>query len=247
MSSPFERYEQDLKRLVEVGGKLTLRMQYDMKQNSKKPAAKKSDEEGGYPDVRSKYESWYSESLSLIKQILPERVEDFRAYYSPKINRKEILYSNYTMSDYLRGTTITRQGDVVVGPDAALPALYQQFNMIQGLQNNLKSSLLNIRTMVSADLFDSELDAAYELNTNGYQRGAGAIAGVVLEGHLVSVADRHSCTPKEKNLSISDLNDTLKNDGDIRNKCDHKKTSEPTKAEVTDLIEGIRKITKTVF
>jgi hypothetical protein len=55
-------------------------------------------------------------------------------------------------------------------------------------------------------LFDNELDAAEELNSKGFHRGAGAIAGVVLEGHLVTVCDQHKIsTPK--NNAISHLND----------------------------------------
>jgi hypothetical protein len=32
-----------------------------------------------------------------------------------------------------------------------------------------------------------------------------------------------------------------------RNKCDHKAAADPTKDEIKELIEGVRKITKTVF
>jgi len=35
--------------------------------------------------------------------------------------------------------------------------------------------------------------------------------------------------------------------GDLRNLCDHNRDREPTKKEVNELIEGIGKITKTVF
>lgn len=35
--------------------------------------------------------------------------------------------------------------------------------------------------------------------------------------------------------------------GDIRNKCDHSKTDEPTVDEVKDLIDGVAKVIKTVF
>lgn len=114
---------------------------------------------------------------------------------------------------------------------------------------------------MQADLLDDELHSAEELNKNGYARAAGAVAGVVLEAHLGTVCDRHGITPKKKNSTIADFLDALKANGtvdtatwrfiqhlgDIRNKCDHKKTADPTKAEVTDLIEGVRKITKTVF
>jgi hypothetical protein len=63
--------------------------------------------------------------------------------------------------------------------------------------------------LVQSDFFDNELDAAEELNRKSFQRGAGAIAGVVLEGHLVTVCEQHKISPP-KNPSIADLNDLLK-------------------------------------
>lgn len=125
----------------------------------------------------------------------------------------------------------------------------------------MRSTLFDIKTLVHADLLDDELHAAEELNRKGFQRGAGAIAGVVLEAHLGIVCERHRSSPKKKNPTLSDLYNALKSAdiidtakwryiqhlGDLRNKCDHKKDADPTKAEVGELIDGVRKITKTVF
>ena len=33
---------------------------------------------------------------------------------------------------------------------------------------------------------------------------------------------------------------------DIRNKCDHKKSADPTPVEVTDLVDGVAKVIKTI-
>ncbi len=87
------------------------------------------------------------------------------------------------------------------------------------------------------------------------------MAGVVLEAHLAGVCERHKITLRKKDPAISDLNDVLKaasvadvaqwrfiqHLGDLRNKCDHKKAADPTKEEVAELIEGVRKITKTLI
>jgi hypothetical protein len=211
------------------------------------------DELKNLPGVHASYEQWHSEALALVAQLLPEREDDFKSYYSPKANRKEIRYHNYTMSDYLRGTTVTRYGETLVRPDAVVAPMYNQFNIVQGLLRRFKSTLFDIRTLVHADLMDDELHAAEELNAKGFQRGAGAIAGVVLEAHLVAVCDRHKIVVRKKDPSISDLNDALKSAavvetpqwrfiqhlGDLRNKCDHKKAADPTKVEVNELIEGV--------
>jgi hypothetical protein len=64
-----------------------------------------------------------------------------------------------------------------------------------------------------------------------------------------------------RNATISKLNDLLKENevldipmwrfvqrlGDLRNLCDHKRTPDPTTDDITELIAGVRKITKTVY
>jgi hypothetical protein len=121
--------------------------------------------------------------------------------------------------------------------------------------------LFDIRQLVQADLFDSEIACAAELLRCGFGRSGGALAGVVLEKHLAQVASNHSVVIRKKDPSISDLNDALKAAttydipvwrgiqrlGDIRNFCDHSKQREPTDEEVQELISGVAKVTKTVF
>ncbi|MGD0839171.1 MAG: hypothetical protein ABSB49_21250 [Polyangia bacterium] len=112
-----------------------------------------------------------------------------------------------------------------------------------------------------ADLFDSELDAAGELAKHKFLRAAGAVAGVVLEKHLVQVCGNHSIKITKKNSGISDLNELLKASNvvdvpqwrfvqhlaDIRNLCDHDKTAEPTAEQVDDLVKGVARVVKTIF
>ncbi|CDZ29190.1 hypothetical protein NOJ05_14110 [Neorhizobium galegae] len=216
---------------------------------------------GELPRFSLAYQGWYSECLALLTQIAPERVDDFRALYAPKTQRKEIDFSNYTISDCLKGLVGRRYGDILYEPRSAASAMLQQASMIEGLKNRFKSTLYDIKTLVHADLLDDELHAAEELNKNGFQRGSGAVAGVVLEGHLAAVCERHQIALRKKDPAISDLNDALKTAsvidtaqwrfiqhlGDIRNKCDHKKTTDPSKEEVAELIDGVRKVTKTVL
>src|SRR5712691_3645793 len=256
-----ERYEADIERLVRQGAKLAIARQLEINPKANVKTDLPKEEFAKLPNVRSEYEKWYSEAAALVAQLLPDREDDFKAYYRPKGARKEITYANYTISDYLRGLTVTHYREVKVGPSAALTPMFQQFNIVQGLQQRFKSSLFDIKTLVHADLLDDELHAAEELNNKGFERGAGAIAGVVLEGHLSVVCERHGISVRKKEPSISDLNDALRSAstvdtatwrfiqhlGDLRNKCDHRKQNDPSKTEVAELIEGVRKITKTVF
>lgn len=136
-----------------------------------------------------------------------------------------------------------------------------QLEILRSVERRFESSLFDIKQFVQADLFDSELDAARELEKHGFYRAAGAVAGVVLEKHLAQVAANHKITIGKKHPTISDLNDALKNAGvvetptwrgiqrlgDLRNLCDHNKDREPTDTDITELVDGVDKTTKTLF
>ncbi|RYG60303.1 MAG: hypothetical protein EON60_07640 [Alphaproteobacteria bacterium] len=212
------------------------------------------------PNFRKSYQAWYSEALSLLKQLLPDRVNDFvRLYEKPK-GRKDISYENYRIEDALQGLTIRRVGDVIADSKSAVTHLNQQVAILASLENRFDSSLYDIKQLVQADLLDSELDAARELLKHKFHRAAGAISGVVLEKHLQQVCDSHNVKVGKK-ATIANLNDALKDAavigtpewrfhqhlGDIRNLCDHNKDKEPTNDQVSDLIDGVAKVTKTLF
>jgi hypothetical protein len=167
------------------------------------------------------------------------------------------------MEDCLQSLRVTRSWgeEVVVDSSAGLPHMHQQFAILKAVQARFDSSLFDIRQLVMADLFDSELDAAAELAKYRFLRAAGAVAGVVLEKHLLQVCTNHSIKIAKKNPGISDLNELLKASGaidvpswrfnqhlaDIRNLCDHEKTVEPNAEQVDDLIKGVAKVVKTLF
>lgn len=214
------------------------------------------------PDFKQVYQSWYSESLALIKQLLPDRLNDFIRHYEKPKGRKDIGFENYRIEDALQGLRITRFGnEVVADRTSAITHLDQQVAILNSIKGRFESSLYDIRQLVQADLLDSELDAARELLKHKFMRGAGAIAGVVIEKHLHEVCVAHNIKLAKKHPTIADLNDALKNGSiiettqwrfhqhlaDIRNLCDHNKKVEPTSEQVNDLIEGVAKVVKTVF
>lgn len=256
-----DRYKKDIDELCRKGDLLMLSMHHD--EYPEQYEGKEDEVLSTNYAFRDNYQSWYSESLECISQLLPSRVSDFTDYYSKPGKRKDITYENYTISDYLQGLMVTRgyEKTKVVGTDAALPKFRQQLNLVRALKHRFESSLYDIAALVRADLFDNELDAAHELFKNGYLRPAGALCGVVIEEHLSGVASRHKINIKSSRPTISDLNDALKkNDvidvpmwrkiqflADIRNSCDHKKAKDPTVEDISDLIDGSRKVTKTIF
>lgn len=264
MPSNLDRYKKDLASLLAKGLMLEIAIKAEcFPENFKSAKAKETLKT--VPSFRGTYQSWYSEALVLVKQLLPDRLLDFTSLYLRPKSRKELSYENYRIEDYLQGLSATRMQGYekvkVVGPDAAIPHFYQQMAIVRSVEARFESSLFEIRQMVQGDLFDSELDAAKELANNRFARAAGALAGVVLERHLSQVCSNHNINLNKKSPTISDLNDALKEAGaievpqwrfvqhlaDIRNICDHNKKQEPTADQVEDLLDGVSKITKTMF
>jgi hypothetical protein len=215
------------------------------------------------PDFEDEYQSWYSEAKLLIKQLLPDRIDDFQRLYEQPRSRDLISPVGYSIEDCLLGNfTFNGKGTVVTGQRNAIRNFQQQLSIVKGLQRRFESSLFDIRLHLQAEMFDDELEAAMYLLKNRFLRAAGAMAGVVLERHLKQVCITHEVKlPKKKHLSISDCNDTLQREnivdtadwrriqllGDIRNKCDHDKEVDPNESDVLELIEGVKKITQSLF
>lgn len=253
-----EKYKQDIESLWKRGELLYLAMLVEQYPDKKKDWG--VDTTSNLPKFSEKYQQWYSEALVCLQQLLPSRVEDFVGYYKPSKQRKEITCENYVISDYLQGLNVTHGVREIAGPTAAISKCHQQVKIVESLKSRFESTLFDIKTLVQADLFDHELEAANELLKNGFLRAAGIVAGVVLEGHLQAVCIQRQI-PLKKNPQLSDLNETLKGAGvidiptwrniqflaDIRNLCGHKKTQEPSASQIADLINGVKKITKTLF
>jgi len=268
MPSNIDRFRSDLKKLIEQGNRLQMALQYECfpseteKAVKKQLGAKTKEYLHKLPRFKGEYQAWYSESIFLLRQMLPDRVADFKRLYE-KPKRKDITSESYRIEDCLQGLTITRgyEKTKVIGPEGAMPHLDQQLAIIKAVEARFESSLFEIRQLVQADLFDTELEAAETLLSHKFIRAAGAVAGVVLESHLAQVcSDRVLSLPK-KNPGISDFNEILKTAGvvdipqwrfiqhlaDVRNMCDHSKKPEPTEQQVKDLIDGVKKTIKSVF
>ncbi|MDE0102749.1 MAG: hypothetical protein OXN89_10250 [Bryobacterales bacterium] len=263
-------YKKDLEHLVAVGERLHLamRVEYDRAEidqimetiaPEKKKTFEKSLQE--LSPFRKGYQAWYSEARALVRQLLPDRLDDFSDYYEKPKTRKTVDYETYRISDYLLGLSVTIGFGTEVGPEAAIPKFRQQLEIVKAIRQRLKSALFDIQKTVQADLFDSELEGAKALIKHGFLRAGGIIAGVVLERHLAHVCDYHGLKIRKKAPTIGDFNDMLKNNGvidipqwrfnqylgDIRNLCGHNKARDPTKNEAIDLVDGAKKVTKTLF
>jgi len=263
MESNISKYQKDLKSLVQQGLNLYYGLINEFYDEFKSEIAKLDDDTKELikkNTFKNRYNSWYNESLSVIKQLMPERLEDFVAYYKcPR--RKEFSYDTYSISDYLVGLIAKRGDEYVFRPSSIITKYKQQYEILKSLETRFDSSLYDIKQLLQADIFDSEVDAARELNRKGFLRAAGAICGVVIEKHLYEICSQRGIKINKKNPTINDYNQVLKDNnvidipmwrfvqrlGDIRNICDHNKTEEPTDEIINDLISGTEKVIKTIF
>lgn len=267
--SNLEKYRKDLQALLQEGGAVlqALRRGADGPEEWRARLARAGWAEEKVEAYENKlkpfrvcYHHWYSEALLVVKQLLPDRYADFVKFYERPKTRKSFDVETYRIEDACQSLASTRyDGNVVVDMSAAVPLLQQQIAILESIEKRFESSLFDIKQLVQADLFDSELDVARELLKNKFARAAGAVAGVVLEGHLKQVCENHSLPKKSGTIAV--LNDALKAAsvielsqsrhiqflGDIRNKCGHKNPTDPTVEEVSELIAGVDKVIKTIF
>ena len=258
--------------LRELGqtGKLIL---YDVTISEKKfsdEQQKQVEENDGYREYKKKsssqsssYQKWFSKAYNVVKQILPDRHQEFYSLYKND-KRKEIDFLSYTISDYFLGLVITKGWEKieVVNPFKAFYSKMEiQLTILDSCYDLIDSKLVDIQGILLYELFENELHAAKDLLNKKYNRAAGALAGVTLEIHLSKVCDNQNIKFRKQNPTISDFNEELKkNDsidvptwrliqrlGDIRNMSVHSKEREPTKDEIEDLIKGTEKLIAELF
>ena len=82
MESNLSKYKNDMRRLIDKGQLLYYRMALDLditgekSKNQLKALTKKVK----LPHFKEEYETWYSEAQQVIKQIIPDRLNDFKLY-----------------------------------------------------------------------------------------------------------------------------------------------------------------------
>ncbi|OKH29997.1 DUF4145 domain-containing protein [Calothrix sp. HK-06] len=109
--------------------------------------------------------------------------------------------------------------------------------------------LSSMKTLVQAEVFDSELEQAKELLSNGYSTPAAVITGVVLETALRELCDKEGISHGKLDKMNADLakasvyNKLVQKQitawADIRNSAAHGKPNEFTEQDVTNMIRDV--------
>ena len=239
-----EAIHKELDALYEDGAKLAVAFQ-------------KKDEKQFHYD----YQRWYTKALKVVTSLALDRHSEFRSYYEIDPKRKSLGYGTYVIQDYLKGVAPGgyqyREFDTRA---EVLKCFLNQLTILKAIGDRVDSVLANIEGELYAELQDNEVAVARQLAKISL-RAAGALVGVVVEGHLQKVALAHGVKLVKEHPTIADLNDPLKSASvidtptwrkisflaDLRNLCSHKKDAEPTKEQVEELIQGAEWLTKNVF
>jgi hypothetical protein len=217
--------------------------------------------DGNNDSFQYKYQSWYTKALRAVQCLALDRLSEFRGYYEIDPKRKSLGYGTYVIQDYFKGVAPNNfHYSNFDTRKQVVQAFFNQLTIFKSIIDRADSLLGNIEEELYAEIQDSEIVVAKQL-LKVSPRAAGALAGVVIEGHLQKVANSHAIKVTKKNPTISDLNDPLKNASvidtptwrkitylaDIRNICSHKKDAEPTKEQVQELIDGAVWLIKNTF
>lgn len=162
MSSKFDLLAEELSTLILQGSLLYYAMAKSIGRLDKDTEKLLEKRDFKLPLFDSEYDTWYSESLRVVKQIIPDRLDDFVKQYKND-KRKEISFLTYGISDYLLGLKTTRGGEIIADRAGALSKMQLQNSILKAAEKRFTSSLFDMREVLQADIFDSELDAALEL------------------------------------------------------------------------------------
>ena len=135
---------------------------------------------------------------------------------------------------------------------------YQRLQDLKAIILNAKEDFekgyfISSRSVIQAEIFDSELEQAKELFKSGYITAAAVIAGVVLETTLRELCD--NCMPKIKHGKLDVMNTDLYKVhvynkltkkritflADIRNSAAHGKSDQFTKQDVEEMLQYVGK------
>lgn len=147
MASNLEKYKNDLDKLIENGKLLHWGIQKEINKESlinyfKKKSLdqqKISEVLSEIPSFKKEYQIWYSESLNLIKIILPDRFNDFKKLYEKNGIEKYLLDSNHLFWN-----------------DNTINLFNQQLSILKSAQSSLddiNSKSLNNRIFNGKDIF----------------------------------------------------------------------------------------------
>ena len=160
-----------------------------------------------------------------VEDLFTKVVDKESIYYKQFKEKKESTYNEYSIFQDLKVIFLTFKND------------YK------------KGYLSSIKTLVQAEVFESQLEQSQELLDNGYKLASAVIAGIVLETGLREICSRENILHGKLDKMNADLakkgiynklqQKRITALADIRNSAAHGKDNEFTKEDVQKMIRDI--------
>src|SRR5215467_14538923 len=150
MTSTSDKYRTDLKALNSLSESMDadLTMRYLKEQGTLKveeePHAAKL-----YGTFERSYQRWYTEAYAVIRQLIPDRLQEFQELYKGSAPRREISATTYTIQDWLNGigANVNRYTGEKPYDDFAIVCMRfrTQLNILRSVSARFESALFDIR------------------------------------------------------------------------------------------------------
>jgi hypothetical protein len=94
------QYKEDLNKLIVLGSAMDLDLLCRISErNGELDDAIKKDRNKVTKPFEENYQRWYTEAFTVLRQILPDRLTEFEAYYRVDPRRKNIQLTTFTIQD----------------------------------------------------------------------------------------------------------------------------------------------------
>ena len=200
-----------------------------------------------------RYQSWYSRTLPLMKQLALDRYAEFQSFYVVDPRYPWGKSSAFVIQDYFRGLESDDAGE------ETSRCFKNQLAILKSVSDRLAWSSLDTEDQAERGVQLALLETARRLIQIN-ERSAGALAGKVLELYLTKLAAKHKLRFRKQAPPTRELVVALKTakvfDIPVGSQAtwlaeiDGRSRSEgesPTKLQVRDLIDGTRWLITNVF
>jgi hypothetical protein len=164
VSTNLDKFRSDLDKLVALGANMGLDLAFQsMQKHGRLDKQHEEDAKKLAGSFEENYQRWFTEADAVLKQLLPDRLDEFSQLYRPDPKRKQIDAVTYRIQDWMNGT---RSGKNDFGEpyfnDLTLASMKfkTQIEILNSVRSRFESSLHDIAQVLRAELFDSELDSA---------------------------------------------------------------------------------------
>lgn len=200
-----------------------------------------------------RYQSWYSRTLPLMKQLAQDRYTEFQSFYVVDSRYPWSDRSAYVIQDYFRG----RESDYA--GEEAVRCFKNQLAILKSVSDRLAWGQMDTDEQAERGLQLSLLETARDLLKIN-ERSAGALAGTVLETYLKKLSGKYKLKFRKQAPPLREYIDALHAakvlDIPVHSQAtwlaelsdrSRSEGESPTKPQVRDLIDGTRWLITNVF